>query len=126
MKPCRVCKWMHDRQSPYCNTCSLAADTLRAAFTSVAGPFVKGHPCVDCGRPATGRDHRDYGRLDLWEYVCHSCNKKRGPAKFPPHVASASRSHNRLSEKYGKMKAKLERQIEKLKAELSKAKELKP
>lgn len=37
-------------------------------------------PCVDCGKPATDYDHRDYNRpLDV-DPTCHSCNLKRGPA----------------------------------------------
>lgn len=36
--------------------------------------------CVDCGKPATCYEHRNYGKpLDV-EPVCHSCNGIRGPA----------------------------------------------
>lgn len=42
--------------------------------------------CSDCGKPATGYDHRDYNRpLDV-EPVCRSCNVKRGPAKPFIHI----------------------------------------
>jgi hypothetical protein len=36
--------------------------------------------CVDCERPATIYEHRDYSKpLDV-EPVCHLCNVRRGPA----------------------------------------------
>jgi len=38
--------------------------------------------CVDCGKPATVYEHRDYTKpLDV-EPVCSSCNRKRGPAEY--------------------------------------------
>lgn len=37
--------------------------------------------CADCHSPAVEYDHRDYRRPFLVEAVCHSCNKKRGPAE---------------------------------------------
>lgn len=123
MYECVGCRWPlpakgGDRPR-YCNSCALAAVELRKAFAAKYGTFKKGEACVGCGKPATGRDHRDYSRLDLWEYVCHSCNSRRGPAKFPPYMRAASRTINKLLEEHWKMKAKLE----KLKAQL---KELKP
>jgi len=42
--------------------------------------------CVDCGRPATCRDHRDYGDLSRIDPVCHGCNRRRGAAKFPAYA----------------------------------------
>jgi len=46
-------------------------------------PPVKTLECIDCGGKATGYDHRDYANpLDV-EPVCHQCNTRRGPAKFP-------------------------------------------
>jgi hypothetical protein len=39
--------------------------------------------CTDCGRPATGYDHRDYERPLAVEPICTQCNLKRGVAKFP-------------------------------------------
>lgn len=35
-------------------------------------------PCKDCGKPATGYDHRDYSKPLEVEPVCDSCNHKRG------------------------------------------------
>lgn len=40
--------------------------------------------CVDCGKPATCYDHRDYQRPDEVEPVCRACNARRGPA-LPGH-----------------------------------------
>ena len=37
--------------------------------------------CVDCGKPATEYDHRDYSKPLNVDPVCHSCNLKRGPGK---------------------------------------------
>lgn len=46
-------------------------------------PPLKGLKCSDCDREAAHYDHRDYSRpLDV-EPVCGSCNKRRGPARFP-------------------------------------------
>lgn len=43
-------------------------------------PKVSTLSCVDCGKPATDYDHRDYNKpLDV-QPVCRSCNKLRGPA----------------------------------------------
>jgi hypothetical protein len=43
-------------------------------------PKVRTLTCTDCGRPATGYDHRDYRKpLDV-EPVCHGCNVYRGSA----------------------------------------------
>jgi hypothetical protein len=42
--------------------------------------------CVDCGKPATEYDHREYARpLDV-QPVCHSCNLRRGPASDIAHL----------------------------------------
>lgn len=38
-------------------------------------------PCADCGEPADGYDHRDYGKPREVEPVCRSCNTRRGPAR---------------------------------------------
>jgi len=39
-----------------------------------------GIPCVDCGKPAQGYDHRDYRKpLDV-DPVCNPCNRTRGTA----------------------------------------------
>lgn len=37
------------------------------------------HTCVDCGKPATEYDHRDYSKPLEVDPVCHPCNKRRGP-----------------------------------------------
>ena len=39
--------------------------------------------CVDCERPATVYDHRDYSKPLAVEPVCRSCNVMRGPAAHP-------------------------------------------
>jgi hypothetical protein len=36
--------------------------------------------CVDCGKPATDYDHRDYNKPLEVEPTCRSCNLLRGPA----------------------------------------------
>lgn len=40
--------------------------------------------CVDCKKPATCYEHRDYGRVLDVQPICASCNRKRGPAKLGP------------------------------------------
>lgn len=43
--------------------------------------------CVDCGKPATVYEHRDYSRpLDV-EPVCGGCNARRGCAKYPQQAS---------------------------------------
>jgi hypothetical protein len=37
--------------------------------------------CVDCGKPATVYDHREYAKPLEVDPVCRSCNSRRGPAK---------------------------------------------
>lgn len=52
---------------------------LAAAIKSGLLLKASNHACVDCGKPATGYDHRDYSKpLDVVP-VCQSCNCKRGP-----------------------------------------------
>lgn len=54
--------------------------------------------CADCGRKATARDHRDYGELTKFDYVCHSCNHRRGPAAvFPGWALEISRKVKRTA-----------------------------
>jgi len=43
-------------------------------------PRARTQKCADCGRNATGYDHRDYSRPLAVDPVCHRCNKLRGPA----------------------------------------------
>lgn len=38
-------------------------------------------PCVDCGKPATCYDHRDYRKPLKVDPVCGGCNTSRGPGK---------------------------------------------
>ena len=40
--------------------------------------------CVDCGKPATEWEHRDYTRYMDVVSVCHGCNMRRGSA-YPPN-----------------------------------------
>jgi hypothetical protein len=45
-------------------------------------PPVRTLKCVDCGKPATVYEHRDYNKpLDVVP-TCSSCNFKRGPAIY--------------------------------------------
>ena len=44
-------------------------------------------PCMDCGKPATCYDHRDYNHPLAVDPVCRSCNGKRGPG-LPKRWAS--------------------------------------
>lgn len=37
--------------------------------------------CVDCNRPASVYDHRDYSKPSKVDPVCFVCNARRGPAK---------------------------------------------
>lgn len=61
------------------------------AISAVAKAVAKGllprasqFACLDCGKPASQYDHRDYTKpLDV-QPVCRSCNVIRGPALFPP------------------------------------------
>lgn len=42
--------------------------------------------CMDCGRPASQYDHRDYTKPLHVQPVCRSCNVMRGPADVWPDV----------------------------------------
>ncbi len=43
-------------------------------------PHPKTQKCADCGKPATGYDHRLYCKPLEVDPICHSCNRVRGPA----------------------------------------------
>lgn len=77
------------KQCPGCRSSRWHIPTGRTdAITRVAVAIRKGKlrrldgtvPCVDCGKPATEYDHRDYAKPLEVEAVCSSCNSKRGPA----------------------------------------------
>jgi hypothetical protein len=76
----------HDRRIAMRTQGGGAAATAMVNAAVLVGllPRVRGGniACTDCGKPATEYDHRDYGKpLDV-QPVCHSCNIKRGPAKW--------------------------------------------
>lgn len=74
----------------WCDTCRPFARARAEAARLVVRKLVKAgelqpatdFPCVDCGRRADGYDHRDYRLAAVVEPVCHSCNMKRGPARW--------------------------------------------
>lgn len=45
-------------------------------------------PCVDCAKPATAYDHRDYALPLEVAPVCGACNLKRGMAKNHPNAGA--------------------------------------
>jgi hypothetical protein len=86
--------------------------SLAMTFVSVAVrhgdlPKLDGSiPCVDCGKPASHYDHRDYKQpLDVAP-VCRTCNAQRGPAKHkdpresgkkPPSILRRFRERERAA-----------------------------
>jgi hypothetical protein len=54
-------------------------------------PPARLYACVDCGKPATRYDHRDYSKpLDV-QPVCAGCNSRRGPAIWGRPVLDVTR-----------------------------------
>lgn len=58
--------------------------------------------CVDCGKPATAYEHRDYNKPLEVEPVCRPCNARRGYAipkvmTFDEFVARCQRHHLQLT-----------------------------
>jgi hypothetical protein len=89
-KPCRSCgRPMEGRTwgAKNCFDCHRAMrHAWRESVNAMAKARLTGLPpartfqCVDCGKPATAYDHRDYFRpLDV-EPVCTRCNFHRGSA----------------------------------------------
>lgn len=55
---------------------------VKEAVLSGELPALRGAiKCVDCGKPATLYDHRDYTQALNVSPVCKGCNVKRGPAE---------------------------------------------
>lgn len=85
-----VLTW-RQRDRRYCEPCAVApasrswhstiTNMVHGAVSLGLLPKLDGSvPCIDCGKPATDYDHRDYNKpLDV-EPTCRSCNIKRGPA----------------------------------------------
>ncbi|MCK5603513.1 hypothetical protein KAR91_16635 [Candidatus Pacearchaeota archaeon] len=88
-RKCDICGQFHSRnhQAKYCIKCSGARDKVKgkahaavnkATLNGLLRPLRGMTECVDCGKPATCYDHRDYDKpLDV-DPVCHSCDKRRG------------------------------------------------
>jgi hypothetical protein len=88
---CLACKEVvprDGRRSNFCFPCfvahnaeaSKAGSAVHSAVRRGILPPVKSCTCVDCGKPATEYDHRDYTRPIDVVPCCRSCNKKRGKA----------------------------------------------
>jgi hypothetical protein len=66
----------HQRRYPLAKRArQLVGYHVRAGNLRPASDFA----CVDCGRPATDYDHRDYTKPLIVEPTCRSCNLQRGP-----------------------------------------------
>lgn len=70
-----------------CDQCCPVTSMKRLAHKAVADAVKCGDlqpatecTCVDCGRPATEYDHRDYDEPLQVDPVCRRCNVRRGPA----------------------------------------------
>ena len=55
--------------------------------------------CVDCGKRATGYDHRDYRKPLKVAPVCQRCNVLRGPDKTSVMYGHSHAKPNRFGEK---------------------------
>lgn len=74
----RLCDWSSTCPSYFAKP--RAHRAVRRAIVRGELPPARACVCVDCGKPATEYDHRDYSRpLDVVP-VCHRCNILRGPA----------------------------------------------
>ena len=61
-------------------------------------PHISTLTCVDCGKPATVYEHRDYNKpLDVVP-TCTSCNFKRGPAIYKNYT-NQERRNNMITKK---------------------------
>jgi hypothetical protein len=63
---------------------------LKAAIASGEMKPVSDFVCVDCEKPATAYDHRDYRKLLDVQPVCRTCNYKRGPAAWREEASIAA------------------------------------
>ena len=86
VRKCAVCgKRINGfRINHYCVACMPYVQRIQfevgRKMASAGLPSAAGNKCVDCGKPATARDHRYYSAPLEVEYVCTYCNMKRGPA----------------------------------------------
>lgn len=87
MKNCIVCQTPLKSQisvSTYCSTCRSHVAAIRrdvtAAMRAAQLPDVRQLACVDCGRAATGYEHRYYSLPLEVDPVCTLCNQARGVA----------------------------------------------
>lgn len=78
---CAECGWLHRIRKDFLSGRSVATWIVSRAVREGLIPRAVECTCVDCGRPASGYDHRDYGLPMQIEPVCRSCNSKRGTAK---------------------------------------------
>lgn len=71
---CTTCLYAHGPRQTH------AIGVLRYATLKGLLPRARECTCVDCGKPATDYDHRDYAKpLDV-QPVCRGCNVRRGVA----------------------------------------------
>jgi hypothetical protein len=76
-KSCLMC---YPCSSEHARIRQSASSKLLRAVKAGKVPRAVGQTCVDCGKPATRYDHRDYSRPLHVVPVCASCNQLRGPA----------------------------------------------
>ena len=78
------CVWCHTRISRYNVTCADCQEGARWVRSRCTVRIPLGTLCVDCGQPATCRDHRSYREPNVVAFVCAGCNYRRGPARVGP------------------------------------------
>jgi hypothetical protein len=77
---CHKCRKRHEQQMDAIK--NPAHQAVAAAIKAGKLSRLDGSvPCVDCGKPATHYDHREYAKPLEVDPVCRSCNIRRGPAK---------------------------------------------
>lgn len=83
------------RNAKYCMKCIRKAEKIRAvghiavrnAILAGRLPPISTQYCVDCGAFAKCYEHRDYSAPLSVDPTCLSCNRRRGPGKYPNAVA---------------------------------------
>lgn len=88
----------------YCAECGPIVKQIRVEVARVLGraPLGEQHKCVDCGRGAKCRDHKFYREPKVFEWVCVTCNNKRGPALDIASLVAERRSQMALAKAWRK------------------------
>jgi len=104
-RPCAICANPLDRvpkaaRINICLRCAFVTNVIQKTAAGAVAQAVKAGRmprarerfCVDCARPASDYDHREYSKPLAVEPVCRRCNLRRGPA-LDLYALARSRLH---------------------------------